>query len=434
MMFDTKTFRILIPLCGLLLSAIVSPTAWAVPSFARQTGMSCAACHTAFPQLTAFGRQFKLQGYTMTAEQELKGDGLDIDLWAPLSLMLQTTWSHQSKAPDENSDNTKVSFPSELSLFYAGRVTDKIGAFVQITSADGGSLSQDNTDIRFADSGKLGETPVLYGITLNNNPTVQDPWNSTPAWGFPWFEAGFGYQYPHPLLGAIGGSVAGLTGYGFWDNHIYAELGAYEAANSLGKDGPGNDGAKAIKGVAPYWRLAYTADAGKLNWEVGTFGMKAEVPTNGFDNARDKFTDFGLDTQLQWTLDNDNSLTLDGNFIHEDQSLDATSPADTSQHLDTMKLDLTWYSHHTWGATLGYHGAASSSNAVAFSDDIGGDGILSATAAGGQDAQAWLFQLDYTPWINTRFALQYTDYVKLNGTTSGASDSNQLMVGAWFMF
>ncbi|MCF6173328.1 MAG: substrate-binding domain-containing protein, partial [Campylobacteraceae bacterium] len=41
-------------------------TAMAIPSFARQTGLSCAACHTVFPELTSFGRQFKLNGYTLT--------------------------------------------------------------------------------------------------------------------------------------------------------------------------------------------------------------------------------------------------------------------------------------------------------------------------------------------------------------------------------
>jgi hypothetical protein len=28
--------------------------------------------------------------------------------------------------------------------------------------------------------------PLTYGAALNNNPTVEDLWNSTPAWGFPW--------------------------------------------------------------------------------------------------------------------------------------------------------------------------------------------------------------------------------------------------------
>ena len=33
----------------------------AVPSFARQTGVSCEACHTSYPELTPFGRLFKLK-------------------------------------------------------------------------------------------------------------------------------------------------------------------------------------------------------------------------------------------------------------------------------------------------------------------------------------------------------------------------------------
>jgi hypothetical protein len=39
--------------------------ALAVPSFARQTGFECVACHVSWPELTAVGRQFKLGGYTL---------------------------------------------------------------------------------------------------------------------------------------------------------------------------------------------------------------------------------------------------------------------------------------------------------------------------------------------------------------------------------
>ena len=48
---------------GLILGG--APEAHAVPSFARQTGMNCVACHVGSfgPQLTAFGRSFKLNGY-----------------------------------------------------------------------------------------------------------------------------------------------------------------------------------------------------------------------------------------------------------------------------------------------------------------------------------------------------------------------------------
>src|ERR1700679_3877506 len=48
-----------------LFSGIVSCRA--LPSFARQLNMQCIACHTEFPLLNEFGRQFKLTGYTLSA-------------------------------------------------------------------------------------------------------------------------------------------------------------------------------------------------------------------------------------------------------------------------------------------------------------------------------------------------------------------------------
>ena len=49
---------------GVLATLASAKPAQAVPSFARQTGQPCGACHTDFPQLTPFGRSFKLRGYT----------------------------------------------------------------------------------------------------------------------------------------------------------------------------------------------------------------------------------------------------------------------------------------------------------------------------------------------------------------------------------
>lgn len=411
-MRNKNTLQRLMLISTIWLSLIIAPSAHAVPSFARQTGVSCASCHTSFPQLTAFGRQFKMQGYTLTNAQRVKGEGLNIDLGAPLSMMLQTTWSTLKKSADATTDKSQTRLPAQLSIFYAGRITDNIGSFVQITAEDGGSFSQDNTDIRFADNGKLGGSPVTYGITLNNNPTVQDPWNSTPVWGFPWFEAGYGYEYPDTLLTSVGGAVAGMTGYAFWNNHLYAELGAYQAANtgaSTALDG------NIIKDGAPYGRLAFTSHNGSLDWEIGALGMSATTPD---DN---KLTDSGVDAELQWMLSSNQSLTLDANYIHETQDYN-------SQHLNTMKADLTWYTNQTWGITLGYHGARSSDNPV-----IRGETTWD-PSGGNLDTDAYQLQVDYTPWLNTRFAAQYTSYAKLNGTTTDASNSNQFMLGAWFLF
>ena len=84
-------------------------------------------------------------------------------------------------------------------MFYGGAITEHIGAFAQVTynSAPFGAQIQpihthqsiwtwDNTDVRYANTGNIGNMPVIYGITANNNPSVQDPWNTTPAWTFPY--------------------------------------------------------------------------------------------------------------------------------------------------------------------------------------------------------------------------------------------------------
>ncbi|HMA87318.1 MAG TPA: hypothetical protein VKP89_01085, partial [Burkholderiales bacterium] len=53
---------------------LLAPTsAQAVPSFARQTGMACEACHTVYPQLTHYGRTFKANGYTLDNLKPVRG-------------------------------------------------------------------------------------------------------------------------------------------------------------------------------------------------------------------------------------------------------------------------------------------------------------------------------------------------------------------------
>ena len=57
------TAAVLLILSGLLTLGFTSPVK-ALPSFARQTGQPCGACHTDFAGLTPYGRRFKMGGYT----------------------------------------------------------------------------------------------------------------------------------------------------------------------------------------------------------------------------------------------------------------------------------------------------------------------------------------------------------------------------------
>jgi hypothetical protein len=406
-------------------------TADAVPSFARQTGMTCAACHTVFPQLTPLGRQFKLNGYTMAGEMfagKQNSKRLSEDIMAPLSLMVQVSDTSVRKAP-AGTRSENVQFPEQLSLFYAGRIADRLGAFSQITYTQvDDKFSMDNTDIRYANATTTaGGTPLVWGVTLNNAPTVQDIWNSTPVWGFP-FMGGAGGDSNVMLLqdGALNQTTAGLTAYANWNNLVYGEAGIYRAAQIGGASPADASSTNVVKNNAPYWRLALNRDWGDHNLMVGALGMKADIVPNdngtNADGPSDKYVDTGLDGQYQY-LNGDNSLTIDTSYINENQTLDASADGDKA-NLHTFKLNGTYYWKRRFGGSLGYLSTS------------GDKDQITATSGGpaDPDTRAWTAELDYLPWLNTKLGLQYVAYDKLDGTDSNASDNNTLYANAWFMF
>ena len=65
-------------------------SASALPIFARQTGQNCVACHAGgqFPELTPYGRMFKLTGYTIGKRT------------VPLSVMAVGTYANLASTTD----------------------------------------------------------------------------------------------------------------------------------------------------------------------------------------------------------------------------------------------------------------------------------------------------------------------------------------------
>src|SRR5579872_4574176 len=283
-------FRAAMQALAVLVLLSVPKSADAVPSYARQTGLACEACHTVFPALTAFGRTFKASGYTLFNTlkvqdiDKLAHSTLSLSDLPPVSAMVMASQSLEAKANDSNSSKASTDFPQQASLFYAGRISDNIGAFIQITYDDqSGSFGIDNTDIRFADVTKIDGHSVIYGVSLNNNPTVQDLWNSTPAWGQPFLSSPTmaGPAAATRIEGAMAQSVAGLSAYTYVDQSIYGEVGVYRSAlqgASVSNIGPaGVPPTDVITGAAPYWRFAYEYDWGQQSLELGTFGLQASL-------------------------------------------------------------------------------------------------------------------------------------------------------------
>jgi hypothetical protein len=438
--------------CMLVGIVLLPLNAQAVPSYARQTGMPCSGCHTTPPELTSFGRNFKINGYTLTGMQQIEaqgkgtGAGLKLNEIPPISAMLITSYTHTAKSqPDTQNDDT--SFPQEFSLFFAGEITPHIGSFLQLTYAqENDNLSLDNTDIRYANHLTLGGKDTVYGLTLNNSPTVEDPWNSTPVWGYPFITSDVA---PSPgwaplVSDALAQQVAGLGGYAMWNDRLYADLTFYRSAHLLG-EGPGGapnvDSEDTIQNVTPYWRLAWQQPIGSNTLEVGTFGLYSKLYPNGVSGKTNKYTDLALDTQFEHPMGND-MLTLRGTFIHENQSLSASvengDANSTSQSLDTLNLNGTYHLGTAAAFSIGGFNTTGSHDSALYATDPG-DPVNGAD--GRPDSRGYILQATYLPWQNTQFTLEYVGYNKFNGSKNNyngegrdASDNDTVYLAAWFVF
>jgi hypothetical protein len=429
----------------------VGPDAWGVASFARQTGLPCSSCHTTLPELTPLGRLFKLNGYTTTGIQQItsigKGQqsGLNLNTWLPLSALFQVSFT-STNAPQPGTQNGDFEFPQAASLFLAGAMSSHAGGFIQVTySGANDRFSWDNTDIRYANRTKVGGKELIYGLTLNNNPTVEDLWNDVPAWGFPFLTSD---SAPTPAAGAVidGGlaqDVAGLGAYAMLDGHLYGDFTAYRSEHLGGVQPPTGVGfVNNIHGIAPYWRVAWQQTNGNNYLEVGTYGIHVLTSPNTVVSPTDRYTDEAAD--LQWervlpTLNND-LLTVHSTFIHEDSNLVATFGAAGAtlpkHHLNTFRVDGIYHFGNKYAATAGTFVTKGTADAVLYPP-----AAVSGSANGDPKSHGYIFNFSYWPVQNIQLAAQYTGYIDFNGARTNydgsgrnASGNNSIYLVAWFVF
>ena len=424
------------------LSGLFSTSAHAVPSFARQTGAPCSKCHiTSFgPALTPFGMQYKLNGYVW-------GDKDTI----PVAAMLLASYNNTQKGQyDDNGEAAPHYKPNDnftidqISVFLAGRLYGKIGMFGQGTF-DGVAkrTAWDNLDIRFADSAKLGSMDVTYGLSLNNNPTVQDLWNSTPAWSFPYVASALAPSpSAAPLVeGGLEMSVLGLTAYAMLDNTAYVEAGAYRNLSLHMQKNLGQiediNGNTTVAGSAPYWRAALQHQFGPNYVSAGMFGLAARlVPGGDGSFGTDHLVDYGYDATWQYNAGGPNTFNGNLTYVHENQHLGASfgqgAVGQDSNELNTLRLNAGWVYKQTYslsGGPFQVHGGV---------DPVNGD----------LNSRGYIVQAEYipfgkrgsweAPWANLRLGVQYDYYTELDGvggdTGTGnpsAHDANTLYVFLW---
>lgn len=453
-----RTYARLAVVFGLVIVfEVLGPAAaHAVPSYARQTGLACSACHTVFLELTPFGRMFKVHGYTAQALKEAleepgtdKAPPLNINRAFPLSVMLQTSFTRtDQKQP--GTQNNNVEFPQQLSLFLAGEITPKIGTFLQATyNGQDDHFTMDNTDIRFSDDTQLGGRELVYGATLNNNPTVEDLWHSTPAWRFPFASAD---SVPTPQAqalvdGALAQQVAGIGGYVLWNRHLYLNATLYRSAHVGSPQPPTAMAGNTINDVAPYWRLAWQQNWGPNYLEVGTFGLWAALYPNAVSGGTDKFTDVAGDAQFERPIGAD-LVSAHLTYIFEHQDLGATHAAggssNASDDLNTLRMDAIYHWQSRLALSLGYFLLRGSNDAILYAPPAinpGDPTPVTGSANGSPDSDGIIAEIAFFPWQNIRLSAMYTAYTEFNGrannyngTGRDASGNNTLYVLLWLMY
>lgn len=431
---------------ALAFSGLWASEAAAVPAFAVQTSEPCSACHVGGfgPQLTPFGRAFKLSGYTLRT----KSVNLPFSAMAVASYL--RTAESQNPPPEHFHGNDNLAL-DQLSLFFAGGWGDHLGAFIQATW-DGlaRAWGWDNMDLRATTTTHIKGADVVLGASLNNSPTVDDPWNSLSAWSYPYTDSALAPSpSASPLLnGAFAQTSLGLTGYAWINSEFYLEGGGYWSpdAHTLSRLGADPTDPGKIDGTAPYARLAWQRDVGEGTVEAGLSAMGAHV-FPGLDRSTgltDRYSDIGLDASYIRPFANGDTLALNGRYVREHQRLDATcalaeaGPECASGRLDDLRADASWYWKNQVGLTAAAFDTTGSRNPDVYADN----------RTFKPDSAGLTLQLDATPFgksgsplgprFNTRVGVQYTAYSRFEGAAHNydgaghdAHDNDTLRLFLW---
>lgn len=450
---------------GFLLIALTlnSGPAHALPTFNRQTGQNCQACHAGgqFPELTPYGRLFKLTGYTL-GERTLP--------FSAMAVASDSSVNNTSKSSDPRADfqNNKSLIFATGSVFVAGKITDNLGAFVQVTydnyasqSDDGnfhGHSNADNMDIRYADRSIDANHDVIWGVSANNNPSISDPWNSAAAWmqyvpvPSPTSSRFIDGNAPYPGF-AAGGNISGITAYAYVNQLLYVEAGGYRSAKGLTSfmsAGVADADKTILQGTNPYWRATLTHEWGPNNIMVGTSGMVADVYDDPLDtsdpNTVHHFRDIGFDAQYQYLLD-PHTVTVQLAYIRDRQRIPAVfanlpmvdvngNPlpnTNTTDNTNVLRLKGTYVYESKYGASLGLFNQTGTTDTALYDPTQ-----VSGNISGNPAIRGWTSEVFWNPVQYLRIGLQFTTYAKYNGASRNydgfgrnAGDNNSVFLYLW---
>lgn len=286
-----------------LVGAYFAPRAEAVPPFARQTGTACFGCHYQYiPQLNAFGRSFKLGGFTQTAQDTIKDEGLDLNPNLNLGVMMGTQLTYGTTSGASGNNNGQWNIDGDASLFAGGRVGADMGALAEMSSATGasGTMFSSTKFVYSHDFGGVNGGVVLYRTASGGPAYSMDLWNTGSTQNtFGWFSGATFFQG----LGAGIGNSQGLNIFA-GNSLFFANFGLFAPVDGTTAYNPGLN-------LADYYRVAFTPSVGGADLMIGVQGTAGRVTRNQGGATSGPDAELRIDMS-SWTVDAQAQMDIGG--------------------------------------------------------------------------------------------------------------------------
>jgi hypothetical protein len=252
----------------------------AIPAFARKYGLRCSVCHTAWPELSAFGQRFKDNGYQL-------GNDRDSPIWQsnsywPIAMRttpqwhLETTTNQITDAAPTGKTVTQAGFDlSGVDFLLLGTLYKNITFGLVPTLDADGTTGLEAAFVRFDNLGNSPWANLKVGKFELDNLLSEKR--------FTWLSANGGFLYAYHYL-----PVGSGNNFGMGDNQIGAEFSGhsinsytrYSVSLLTTDDGeaglPGGKSMDAMFTASQAWAMG----GGLGPTRIGVFGYLGHRPTS----------------------------------------------------------------------------------------------------------------------------------------------------------
>lgn len=296
-----KLFVALSIMAVAMMGVAVSPkSSEAVPAFARQMNLQCFACHYQhIPKLNAFGRNFKLGGFTDAAATLIEDEGLSLPAGAPVAFVMKYRYQQSTAKtagnPKVGTERGEWQVYDEAAAWFAGRAGKNVGYAIEFPGPTVSSKVVFTGDLGGIRAGVVAfQTDALgpfWGMDISNSGSTRSA-------------RGFEHRKETSAAQALGigtGEVTGITLYAS-NSLVFAALGLW---------GPAIDAPDTGFDLSNSYRIAVTPTLAGLDTVIGVFGVAGKTKCGncgslgaalGLDGsviAEAKTEAFGADIQLQ---------------------------------------------------------------------------------------------------------------------------------------